>query len=129
MTIESATGNYGPTQTIPRNGKQNLNPNASRDEIRRRCFFAQAMQRSMTTWTANVGLVLLLIPMASCTRQHESQPSAGHSDGTYATPAAVFDAYREATRKREWRNCFDCLTPETQKNMMCELVFQCGLAA
>jgi hypothetical protein len=39
----------------------------------------------------------------------------------------VFDACREAEWKRDWRTYFDCLTPDSQKNMMFELVFRCGL--
>jgi hypothetical protein len=81
----------------------------------------------MMTRTANVGLILLLTLTASCARQRKSKPSAAQPRGGYATPAAVFDACREAALKRDWRTYFDCLTPETQKNMMFELIFRCGL--
>jgi hypothetical protein len=87
------------------------------------------MTASMMRLTVKVGLILLPILTASCTRQGESKPNAAQARGIYATPADVFEAYKEAEWKREWRKSFDCFTPEAQKNMMFELAFQVGLSA
>ena len=127
MATGSPNGNYGPTQTVPRNGERNLNPNLSRDPVGRLCGLAQATHCEKMISTAKLWLISLLILSGACARQHDSKPSAGLPGGVYATPAAVFDAYREARRKKEWRKCFDCLTPDAQKSMVFELVFQCGL--
>src|SRR5947209_8391825 len=81
----------------------------------------------MMRLTVKLGLILVLILTASCTRQDESKPSAAQARGVYATPADVFEACKEAEWKREWRKCFDCFTPEAQRNIMFGLVFECGL--
>src|SRR5262249_10855370 len=106
MAIGLSDGNCGPTQTIPRNGERNLNPNVSRDPAGERRSFSQATECAMRISTAKAWLIPLFILTASCARQHESKPSSAQPSGIYATPVAVFDAYREARRKREWRKCF-----------------------
>jgi len=75
--------------------------------------------------TANIVVTLLLILMASCSRQRDNKLRAAPPPAIYATPAAVFDAWQEAARKRDWRKCFDCFTPDRQKNGIFELVSQC----
>src|SRR5262245_12748820 len=128
MATGLPTGNCGRIQIIPRNGERSLNPNVSREAVRRVRDFARATECALTTSTAKAWLIPLLILMASCARHHENKPSAAQSRSTYATPVAVFDAYRGARRKREWRKCFDCLTPESQKDMMFEIFFACAMS-
>jgi hypothetical protein len=103
-----------------------LNLNLSRDLVGRLGGFSQVAACVVMALTARAWLIPLLILTASCSRQQDSKPSAAQPRVIYATPAAVFDAYREASQKREWRKCFDCLTPDTQKKMMFELCFSCG---
>jgi hypothetical protein len=45
----------------------------------------------------------------------------------YASPTAVFDAYREAREKRDWRKCFSLLTLEAQNDALFESFFACGM--
>jgi hypothetical protein len=106
-----------------------LNPNVSPDPVGRLRSFSQATKRAMTTSTAKLLLIPLFILTASCARRSESKPSAAPPHAIYATPTAVFDAYREARRKREWRKCFDCLTPDSQKDQMFEIYFACGMSS
>jgi hypothetical protein len=43
----------------------------------------------------------------------------------YQTPTAVFDAYREARGKRNYRKVFSCLTSESQNDAIFEAFFTC----
>lgn len=47
----------------------------------------------------------------------------------YQSPTAVFNAYREAGGKRDWRKCFACLTPEAQKETVFEVFFSCTMSS
>src|SRR5437588_11985471 len=125
MAIGSPSGNCGPIQTVRRTGRRNLYPNLSREPMDRLFGFPQVTEWPMMKSTANVGVIILLILMASCSRQRDNKPRATQPSGFYQTPAAVFNAHREAAQKRDWRKCFDCFTPDYQKNAIFELVLQC----
>jgi hypothetical protein len=43
----------------------------------------------------------------------------------YSSPTAVFDAFREARDKRDWRKVFPLLTPEAQSYAVFESFFEC----
>ena len=45
----------------------------------------------------------------------------------YPSPKAVFEAYREARAKRDYRKCFSCLTPRAQNEAVFESFFACGM--
>lgn len=74
------------------------------------------------------GVLTLFVPIllcaASCARIEGDETSAG-TRIRYQSPSAVFDAYREARAKRDWRKCFSCLTPETQNEAVFEVFFSC----
>jgi hypothetical protein len=56
-----------------------------------------------------------------------STARAGEADQVtpvkYSSPKAVFDAYREALGKQEWRTVYFCCTPELQKSAVFEAYF------
>lgn len=54
--------------------------------------------------------------LASCANTATESTSA-------ATPADVFETYREARSKRDWRRCFSILTPEAQDGAVFEAYF------
>src|SRR4051794_9661804 len=45
----------------------------------------------------------------------------------YPSPKAVFDAYREACARRDWRRCFSLLTREIQDGVVFEVYFGCNI--
>jgi hypothetical protein len=59
--------------------------------------------------------------MGSCSHSRGDDTKSIH----YQSPKAVFDAYREAQEKQEWRKLFSLLTPEAQKDAVFESFFAC----
>ena len=74
------------------------------------------------------GFVALLVPIllfaASCASSGGDKRDTG-TQNRYQSPTAVFDAYREARVKREWRELFSFLTPEAQSDAVFESFFEC----
>jgi hypothetical protein len=66
--------------------------------------------------------------VASCAKRQASDSAEHKSPVRYSSPADVFNAYREARSKRDWRKCFHCLTPEAQKDALFETYFACGMS-
>jgi hypothetical protein len=69
--------------------------------------------------------VPLFLFLASCASGGEG------NNGTeiqirYPSPTAVFDAYREARDKREWRKVFSLLTTDAQNDAVFESLFACA---
>ena len=58
------------------------------------------------------------------------RPQVGHggeiAQDRYSSPTAVFSAYREASRRKDWRKLFACLTPEKQNDLIFECFFACA---
>ena len=44
----------------------------------------------------------------------------------YSSPNAVFDAYRQAYQRRDWRTLYFLFTPKVQRDMVFEAYFACG---
>ena len=65
-------------------------------------------------------LFSLLVPTASTSASAEDKTPA-----RYPTPNAVFDAYRDARAKREWRTVFSTLTFKVQNDVVFECFFGC----
>jgi hypothetical protein len=80
---------------------------------------ANAMSSGSTAWFA-VSLVPLFLLVASC-----ENSGCDKTPTRYQSPKAVFDAYREAQGKREWRKVFSLLTPEMQNDAAFESFFAC----
>ena len=80
-------------------------------------------------YAAPAGFVASLVPIllftASCASSGDDKADTG-TQKRYPSPTAVFDAYREARSKRDWRKCFSCLTPEEQNNAVFESFFECA---
>jgi hypothetical protein len=75
--------------------------------------------------TSSAGFVASLVPlllfMVSCVNSVDDTQKK-----RYPSPAAVFDAYREARSGRDWRKCFSCLTSKVQDDAIFENVFACA---
>jgi len=76
--------------------------------------------------TASV--LTLFVPIflfaASCASSRDEKMEK-ETQQRYPSPTAVFDAYREARGKREWRKVFSLLTPQAQNDAVFESVFSC----
>jgi hypothetical protein len=72
---------------------------------------------------AMVGPLVLL--MASCAGDGEGKKET-ENPARYPSPTAVFDAYRNALGKREWRTVFSLLTTEAQNETVFETFFSCA---
>lgn len=75
------------------------------------------MSRGFTDGFA-ASLVPLFLLAASC-----ANSGSDKTPNRYQSPKAVFDANREAQRKREWRKVFSLLTPEMQNDAAFESFF------
>jgi hypothetical protein len=67
-------------------------------------------------------LIPVLLLTVSCASSESDTPPQG-----YASPAAVFEAYREARIKRDWSKIFFLLTPDAQNDALFEGYFECGI--
>jgi hypothetical protein len=71
-------------------------------------------------------LVSILLLAVSCARIEGDETGAG-TRTRYSSPKAVFDAFREARGKRDWRKCFSLLTAKAQSDALFESFFACGM--
>ncbi|MDR3634848.1 MAG: hypothetical protein P4L84_13675 [Isosphaeraceae bacterium] len=73
---------------------------------------------------STAGFVALLLPLLL-----SAGPWACSADNgppkRYPSPKAVFDAYREARARRDWRTCFSLMTRELQDDVIFECDFAC----
>jgi hypothetical protein len=70
-------------------------------------------------------VLALLFPLFVLTAS-TSASAEDKAPAPYPTPNAVFDAYRDARVKREWRKVFSLMTPEAQNNEVFECFFECA---
>ncbi len=49
--------------------------------------------------------------------------AADDTSNQYSSPTAVFNAYRQAGAKGDWRKLFSCYTPRVQDGVVCESLF------
>jgi hypothetical protein len=78
--------------------------------------------------STTIGFVVLLVPIvlfASSSASSANGKMDAEAQKGYASPKAVFDAYREARAKREARAVFSVLTPQTQSAAVFEAIFSC----
>jgi hypothetical protein len=67
-------------------------------------------------------LVPTLLVSASLARGGDDKRATG-TQKRYPSPKAVFDAYREADGRRDWRQCFSLMTEDWQSDRLFECVF------
>ncbi len=74
------------------------------------------------------GFLTLCVPIfllaASCASSGDGKTESG-TQKRYASPTAVFDAYREARAKRDARTIFSLSTPQVQSDTVFESLFSC----
>ena len=73
-----------------------------------------------------VRFVALLVPLL-CSPASRANAEEDKAPKRYASPAAVFNAYREARGKREWRKIFSLRTIEAQNDDVFESFFALGM--
>lgn len=71
-------------------------------------------------------LVLLVFVLASCVCRGD-ETTNGTTQERYASPAAVFDAYRKARDEKDSRKVFSLLTPRKQNSMISGAFFFCAI--
>ena len=75
------------------------------------------------------GFMALLVPIflfaASCASSGDGKTESG-TQKRYASPTAVFDAYRKARDKHAARMVFSLLTPQAQSDAVFETFFACA---
>jgi hypothetical protein len=69
--------------------------------------------------------VAVLAAVSSESRADEKP--ARQAQKVYASPREVFDAYREAVDKQDWRTVFLCMTPERREDEVFEAIFSCAM--
>ena len=76
--------------------------------------------------TRAVHVVLLLVPLLSLTGSWTNAED-DTAPQRYSSPEAVFDVYRVALAKRDWRKCFYLGTPKFQDDRVYEAYVLCRL--
>jgi hypothetical protein len=84
------------------------------DETRRK---RRWLRCGLRTLSVVVGLVPALCTICAAEESRQVIPVK------YSSPEAVFDAYREALGKRDWRTIYLCYTPDAQKSAIFETYF------
>ena len=67
-----------------------------------------------------------VILVSACAADVGDKKETGN-EKRYPSPKAVFEVYREARAKRDYRKCFSCLTPEAQNEAAFESFFGCAM--
>jgi hypothetical protein len=70
-------------------------------------------------------LFVACLVMAQATSGMADDETASGGTKVFATPQEVFEAFREAGTKHDWRTVFLCLTPERRDDHVFETWFQC----
>jgi hypothetical protein len=87
-------------------------------------FFAEEMAMHAMTSVLLVGS-LVALSYLSCETSH------GETDGGEASmfrnPQEVFDAFRLAHAKRDWRTVLSCFTPRAKEDAIFEVYFNCNI--
>jgi hypothetical protein len=68
-------------------------------------------------------LLAMALPLLGWAEEPNSKQSKANR---YASPTAVFEAYREARGSRDTRTCFSCLTPVMQDEVVFQTFFECA---
>src|SRR4051794_33087195 len=82
--------------------------------------------RSYDLYLACIGF-LVVVFLNACEQHPVTKPTLNEQvSNEFSSPLAVFETFREAHSKGEWRRCFRCLTPDAQRSALFEQFFRCA---